>query len=118
MSESPNTCAVVVGAGSRSGIGGALCACFAAEGLHVYAVGRSAGKQDPLIAEIVSAGGKATAIEADASQPAAVKGLLMSKGEDGALHPDAIAETYWQLHRQHRSAWTHELDLRPYKESF
>jgi NAD(P)-dependent dehydrogenase (short-subunit alcohol dehydrogenase family) len=39
-------------------------------------------------------------------------------GADGLLHPDAIAETYWQLHQQHRSAWTHELDLRPYKETF
>jgi NAD(P)-dependent dehydrogenase (short-subunit alcohol dehydrogenase family) len=39
-------------------------------------------------------------------------------GADGLLDPDAIAETYWQLHRQHRSAWTHELDLRPYKEAF
>jgi NAD(P)-dependent dehydrogenase (short-subunit alcohol dehydrogenase family) len=39
-------------------------------------------------------------------------------GPDGMLHPDAIAETYWQLHNQHRSAWTHELDLRPFKETF
>lgn len=39
-------------------------------------------------------------------------------GDDGLLNPDAIAETYWQLHLQHRSAWTHELDLRPYKETF
>jgi hypothetical protein len=39
-------------------------------------------------------------------------------GEDGMLSPDAIAEAYWQLHKQHRSAWTFELDLRPYKESF
>jgi NAD(P)-dependent dehydrogenase (short-subunit alcohol dehydrogenase family) len=39
-------------------------------------------------------------------------------GVDSLLHPDAIAETYWQLHQQHRSAWTHELDLRPYKETF
>ncbi len=39
-------------------------------------------------------------------------------GADGLLNPDAIAETYWQLHQQHRSAWTHELDLRPYKEAF
>jgi len=37
---------------------------------------------------------------------------------DRLLSPDAIAETYWQLHRQHRSAWTHELDLRPYAEAF
>lgn len=39
-------------------------------------------------------------------------------GADGLLSPEAIAETYLQLHLQHRSAWTHELDLRPYKESF
>ncbi|RKH96597.1 SDR family NAD(P)-dependent oxidoreductase [Corallococcus sp. AB038B] len=46
--------------------------------------------------------------------PERVKAL----GEDGLLHIDAIAETYWQLHRQHRSAWTQEVDLRPFKESF
>jgi NAD(P)-dependent dehydrogenase (short-subunit alcohol dehydrogenase family) len=38
------------------------------------------------------------------------------KAEDGILDPDAIAENYWQLHCQHRSAWTHELDLRPWRE--
>lgn len=41
-----------------------------------------------------------------------------SAGIDGLLDAQAIAETYWQLHMQHRSAWTHELDLRPYKENF
>jgi NAD(P)-dependent dehydrogenase (short-subunit alcohol dehydrogenase family) len=39
-------------------------------------------------------------------------------GADGALQPDAIAETYWQIHNQSRSAWTHEVDLRPWKEPF
>jgi NAD(P)-dependent dehydrogenase (short-subunit alcohol dehydrogenase family) len=39
-------------------------------------------------------------------------------GADGLLGLDAIAEVYWQLHAQQRSAWTQELDLRPYKESF
>jgi NAD(P)-dependent dehydrogenase (short-subunit alcohol dehydrogenase family) len=29
------------------------------------------------------------------------------------MDPESIAETYWQLHRQPRDAWTHELDLRP-----
>ena len=40
------------------------------------------------------------------------------KERDGILDPEAIAENYWQLHRQHRSAWTHELDLRPWIEKF
>ncbi len=44
--------------------------------------------------------------------------LLEERGEDGLLGIDAIAEAYWQIHRQPRSAWTQELDLRPYKESF
>lgn len=38
------------------------------------------------------------------------------KAQDGILDPEAIAESYWQLHCQQRSAWTHELDLRPWLE--
>jgi NAD(P)-dependent dehydrogenase (short-subunit alcohol dehydrogenase family) len=44
--------------------------------------------------------------------------LVEERGPDGMLGIDAIAEAYWQLHRQQRSAWTHEIDLRPFKESF
>jgi NAD(P)-dependent dehydrogenase (short-subunit alcohol dehydrogenase family) len=44
--------------------------------------------------------------------------LRIERGADGLLNIDAIAEAYWHLHRQHRSAWTHELDLRPFKERF
>jgi NAD(P)-dependent dehydrogenase (short-subunit alcohol dehydrogenase family) len=40
------------------------------------------------------------------------------KERDGILDPDAIAEAYWQLHCQQRSAWTHELDLRPWLEAW
>ena len=38
--------------------------------------------------------------------------------EHTMLSPEAIAETYWQLHIQDRTAWTLELDLRPSVESF
>ncbi len=38
--------------------------------------------------------------------------------DDATLDPDAIAEAYYQLHRQPRSAWTQELDLRPWVEKF
>ncbi|MEX2250213.1 MAG: SDR family oxidoreductase, partial [Parvibaculum sp.] len=40
------------------------------------------------------------------------------KEQDGILNPEHIAEAYWQLHAQPRSAWTHELDLRPWMETF
>ncbi|MCF6251608.1 MAG: SDR family NAD(P)-dependent oxidoreductase [Methylococcaceae bacterium] len=43
---------------------------------------------------------------------------VKSKGKDGLLNLEAIAQTYWSIHCQHPSAWTHELDLRPYKEPF
>jgi NAD(P)-dependent dehydrogenase (short-subunit alcohol dehydrogenase family) len=40
------------------------------------------------------------------------------RGPDGLLDPDAIAEAYLQLHRQPRSAWAWEIELRPWIESF
>lgn len=39
-------------------------------------------------------------------------------GENGLLDVDAIAQAYWHVHLQHPSAWTQELDLRPFKENF
>ncbi len=44
--------------------------------------------------------------------------LKASRGPDGLLAPDAIAENYWTLFCQPRSAWTHELDVRPWSESW
>jgi len=38
------------------------------------------------------------------------------KERQGIVAPEAIAESYWQLHLQPRNAWTHELDLRPWIE--
>jgi NAD(P)-dependent dehydrogenase (short-subunit alcohol dehydrogenase family) len=44
--------------------------------------------------------------------------LEAERGPDSLLEPDAIAEMYYQLHAQPRSAWTLELDLRPWSEKF
>jgi NAD(P)-dependent dehydrogenase (short-subunit alcohol dehydrogenase family) len=46
------------------------------------------------------------------------RGLGDSRGEDGMLLPEAIAETYYHLHLQHRSAWTWEIEVRPWVENF
>ena len=40
------------------------------------------------------------------------------KEQQGILNPDHIADNYWHLHQQPRSAWTHELDLRPWMETW
>ncbi len=48
----------------------------------------------------------------------AIPDIVKARGEDGLLGVDAIAEMYWQIHRQPPSAWTQELDLRPFKEAF
>ncbi len=39
-------------------------------------------------------------------------------GDEGLLSPDGIAENYWHIHNQPRSAWTHELDVRPWAETW
>jgi len=44
--------------------------------------------------------------------------LIKERGEDGLLGLDAIAEAYWFIHKQQRSTWTQEVDLRPYSEPF
>lgn len=46
------------------------------------------------------------------------RGMFPDREEHTMLSPDAIAETYWQLHSQDKTAWTLELDLRPSVESF
>jgi NAD(P)-dependent dehydrogenase (short-subunit alcohol dehydrogenase family) len=44
--------------------------------------------------------------------------LVGERGPDSLLEPDAIAAAYVALHKQHRSAWTQEIDLRPWSEKF
>jgi NAD(P)-dependent dehydrogenase (short-subunit alcohol dehydrogenase family) len=74
---------------------------------------RELGPQNIHVAHIVIDG----AIETDF-----IRGLKPDfealKADDLLLSPDAIAENYVMLHNQPRTAWTHELDLRPWKETF
>jgi NAD(P)-dependent dehydrogenase (short-subunit alcohol dehydrogenase family) len=84
-------------------------------GLRMIAqsMAREYGPQGLHVAHVVIDGG----IDGErlrTARPESVK----ARGEDDMLNIDAIAETYWQIHRQQRSAWTQEVDLRPFKESF
>jgi NAD(P)-dependent dehydrogenase (short-subunit alcohol dehydrogenase family) len=45
-------------------------------------------------------------------------GAALCRRFAAAVHYVLVAGRTLQIHRQHRSAWPHEIDLRPYKESF
>ena len=59
--------AVIIGVGANQGLGSQLAKRFAAEGLHVFIAGRTLSRIQERASEIQKAGGKATAICADAS---------------------------------------------------
>ncbi len=44
--------------------------------------------------------------------------VIAALPEDGALSPEAIGQAYVDLHHQNRSAWSFEIDLRPWSEKF
>jgi NAD(P)-dependent dehydrogenase (short-subunit alcohol dehydrogenase family) len=70
---------------------------------------RELGPRGVHVAHVVVDGGIDTA---------RVRGMLAGREGSALLSPDAIAETYWGLHAQDPSAWTHEIDLRPSTEKF
>ena len=50
-----------------------------------------------------------------------IKGIpqfAQAMGEDGLVSLAGLADAYWYLYAQPRAAWTHELDVRTFKESF
>ncbi len=50
--------------------------------------------------------------------PGRFQALRETRGmeHDGLMLPERIADTYYHLHQQHRSAWTHELDMRSFSD--
>jgi NAD(P)-dependent dehydrogenase (short-subunit alcohol dehydrogenase family) len=76
-------------------------------------IAREFGPQNIHVAHVVVDGG----IEGERLLTR-VPQLKEQRGPDGLLHPDAIAAAYWDLHHQQRSAWTLELDVRPWSENF
>lgn len=80
---------------------------FALRGL-AQSLARELGPKNIHVAHFIIDGGIASPSRNPASEAA----------EDSLLDPDAIAQTYMAVLKQHRSAWTHELDLRPWVENF
>ena len=74
---------------------------------------REFGPQGVHVAHVIIDGG----IDGERLRQAAPQRIAASGG-DGLLQPDEIADAYWRLHQQPRSAWSQEIDLRPYNESF
>ena len=72
------------------------------QGIHVAHLIIDSGVDTAFVRERIRARGGEAAVEN--IQP----GQLMN--------PASVGEAYWMLHTQHRDAWTHELDLRPYGE--
>jgi NAD(P)-dependent dehydrogenase (short-subunit alcohol dehydrogenase family) len=75
---------------------------------------RELGPQNIHVAHIVVDG----AIDTDFTRERAPDRYESRKAADAILNPESIAENYWNLHRQPRDAWTHELDLRPWSETW
>eukprot|EP01089_Gocevia_fonbrunei_P002608 TRINITY_DN12538_c0_g1_i1.p1 TRINITY_DN12538_c0_g1~~TRINITY_DN12538_c0_g1_i1.p1 ORF type:complete len:221 (-),score=70.61 TRINITY_DN12538_c0_g1_i1:18-680(-) len=79
--------AVVIGAGP--GLGAAVAKRFAKEGYHVVVVARTASKLESLAKEIETAGGKATALTADAGDAASIQSLFQ-KIRDTVGNPEVL----------------------------
>jgi len=138
LRKAADSSVLVVGVGAWHGLGAAIARRFAAGGHPVVIAGRNAQKLETTLAELKKTGALACSVVGDAALPqnihvghVVVDGgiagdrllsrnpqLRERRGEDGLLDPDAIAEAYWNLYHQQRSAWTLELDLRPWNESF
>ena len=75
---------------------------LAPNGIHIAHLIIDAGVDTAFVRERIRARGGEAAVE--------------NLRPDQLMNPASIGEAYWQLHNQHRDAWTHELDLRPYGE--
>lgn len=114
VSTSPYPPTLIITGATASVRGSALCAAFAQGKFAQRAVGQSLarefGPQGVHIAHAIIDG----VIDIPKTKDYKVNGGV----EDGKIKPEAIAEVYWNLHTQHRSAFTHEIDLRPFVEKF
>src|SRR6478609_2075717 len=132
-----NATVAVIGAGDF--IGSEIAKKFASEGFTVFAGRRDGAKLEPLVKEIEQAGGDIQARALDARKEDQIISFLGDADVDTewvrqrrieALGPNAldnpdllmppssVAESYWMLYQQPKSAWTFELEIRPFGEKW
>lgn len=93
--------------------GSALCASFASGKFAMRATGQSLAREfGPKGVHVAHA-----VIDGAINTPMSREAGYVKDG-DAAISSEAIAENYWWLHTQPRSAWTHEIDVRPYVEKW
>jgi len=104
-------------ASMRGGVGYAAFA-SAKAGLRAVAqsMARELGPKNIHVAHLVIDAGVDTAFVRERIRQRGGDDALANLPADQLMNPGSIAETYWQLYRQPRDAWTFELDLRPYRE--
>lgn len=102
-------------ASTRGAAGFAAFAC-AKSGLRAMAqsMARELGPQNIHVAHVVIDGPVDTDFIREMMPAAYAEKMPL----EGILKPDHIADNYWMLHSQPRDAWTFELDLRPYMETW
>ena len=102
--------------------GGVGYAAFAAAKFGLRAVAQSMarelGPKNIHVAHLVIDAGVDTAFVRERIKQQGGAAALDNMDPDQLMHPASIAEAYWQLYRQPRDAWTFELDVRPYLETW
>jgi NAD(P)-dependent dehydrogenase (short-subunit alcohol dehydrogenase family) len=102
--------------------GGSGYAAFASAkaGLRALAqsLARELGPRNIHVAHLIIDAGVDTAFVRQRITAARGAEALETLPPDSLMHPDSIARAYWNLHLQTRDAWTFELDLRPYGETW
>lgn len=102
--------------------GGSGYAAFASAkaGLRMVAqaMARELGPQNIHVAHLIIDAGVDTAFVRERIKAARGEEALSRLPEDTLMNPASIANAYWALHQQTRDAWTFELDLRPYGETW
>ena len=79
---------------------------------------RELSPQNIHVAHLVIDSGVDTAFVRERIKQQAGAEALARLDPDQLMHPSSVAEAYWQLYRQPRDAWTFELDMRPYRETW